>query len=300
MEKIQVLELLYNHVADTLSQCGFNPEYQEGMRKTGCPAYERAEAVVMDFSGEKGVARFVFNDDRIHLLFAGNDAPRVDDSAFTKDTTYLFVLDEYNERDVKSIAGEVNEYMTETFVVKKKTAVKSKNISTVSRTAAKSGVLSYDPITLASKLAGVYPELKDALADNIEQFGEFLCEEFFVKHANACIERTIRENNPKEMKRLFNILCEIYEDGTNEVQSLIAVTALGFIENDPTLTQRILPYLADSMVEPVFAVSKRLKASRSARMRLQNPPKYKPKKQKKSGGLLSQLMGGGANPGMPM
>ena len=71
MEKIQVLELLYNHVSDTLAQCGFNPEYQEGMRKTGCPAYERAEAVVMDFSGEKGVARFVFNDDRIHLLFAG-------------------------------------------------------------------------------------------------------------------------------------------------------------------------------------------------------------------------------------
>ena len=56
-----------------------------------------------------------------------------------------------------------------------------------------------------------------------------LCEDFFVKHANACIERTIRENNPKEMKRLFNILCEIYEDGTNEVQSLIAVTVLGSV-----------------------------------------------------------------------
>ena len=297
MEKIQVLELLYNHVSDTLAQCGFNPESQEGMRKTGCPAYERAEAVVMDFSGEKGVARFVFNDDRIHLLFAGIDAPREDDSAFTKDTTYLFVLGEYDERDVKSIAGEVNEYMTETFVVKKK-AVKTKNISTVSRTAAKSGALSYDPITLATKLSGVYPELKEEIAANIEYFGEFLCEDFFVNHANAYIERTIRENNPKEMKRLFNIFCEIYEDGTNEVQSLIAVTALGFIENDPELTQRILPYLADSMVEPIFAVSKRLGSSKSARMRLLNPPKYKPKKQKKSGGLLGQLMGGG-NPGMP-
>ena len=301
MEKIQVLELVYNHISDTMSQCGFAPEYKEGMRKTGCPVYERGEAVVMDFSGEKGVSRFVFSEDRIHLLFAGNDAPREDDSAFTKDSTYLFVLDEYTDRDVKSIAGEVNEYMTETFVVKKKTAVKTKNLSTVSRTAAKSGALSYDPITFATKLCGLYPEIKDELAMNIEEFGEFLCEEFFTKHANACIERTIRENNPKEMKRLFNIICEIYEDGTNEVQSLIAVTALGFIQNDPELTQRILPYLADSMIEPVFAVSKRLKASKSARMRLQNPPKYKPKKQKKSNGLLSQLMGGGAGtPGMPM
>ncbi len=298
MEKIQVLELLYNHISETMTQCGFAPEYKEGMRKTGCPAYERGEAVVMDFSGAKGVSRFVFSDDRIHLLFAENDAPRADDSAFTKDSTYLFVLDEYTERDVKSIAGEVNEYMNDTFVVKKKAAVKTKNISTVSRTAAKSGALSYDPITFATKLAGIYPELKDAISGNIEEYGEFLCEDFFVKHGTPCIEKTIRENNPKEMKRLFNIICEIYEDGTNEVQSLICVTALGFIQNDPELIQRILPYLADSMVEPVCAVSKKLKTSKSARMRLQNPPRYKPKKQKKSGGLLSQLMGGG-NPGMP-
>ena len=93
------------------------------------------------------------------------------------------------------------------------------------------------------------------------------------------------------MKRLFNILCEIYEDGTNEVQSLIAVTVLGFIENDPVLVQRIMPYLADSMIEPVFAVSKRLKKSKSAKMRLENPPKYKPPKKKKAG-LMEKLMGG--------
>ena len=300
MEKIQVLELLYNNISETMTQCGFAPEYKEGARKTGCSAYERGEAVVMDFSGDKGVARFVFSEDRIHMLFAGNDAPREDDSAFTKDSTYLFVLDEYTDRDVKSIAGEVNEYMNETFIVKKKTAVKTKNLSTVSRAAAKSGALSYDPITFATKLSGVYPELKDAISENIEAYGEFLCEDFFVNHGCACIERTIRENNPQKMKRLFNIICEIYEDGTNEVQSLVCVTALGFLQNDPELMQRILPYLADSMVEPVFAVSKKLKASKGARMRLENPPKYKPKKQKKSGGLLSQLMGGGAGPGMPM
>ncbi|MBQ6899015.1 MAG: hypothetical protein IJN70_08545 [Clostridia bacterium] len=300
MEKIQVLELLYNNISETMTQCGFAPEYKEGMRKTGCPAYERGEAVVMDFAGDKGVTRFVFSEDRIHMLFAGNDAPREDDSAFTKDSTYLFVLAEYTERDVKSIAGEVNEYMNETFIIKKKTAVKTKNISTVSRSAAKSGALAYDPITFATKLSGVYPELKDAITENIEAYGEFLCEDFFVKHATPCIERTIRENNPQKMKRLFNIICEIYEDGTNEVQSLVCVTALGFIQNDPELMQRILPYLADSMVEPVFAVSKKLKTSKSARMRLENPPKYKPKKQKKPG-LLSQLMGGGnPGPGMPM
>ena len=59
-----------------------------------------------------------------------------------------------------------------------------------------------------------------------------------------------------------------------------------------------MPYLTDTMLEPVLSVNERLSKSKSARMRLANPPAYKPKKQKKSGGLLSQLMGGG-NPGMP-
>lgn len=291
MNKIQVLEVLYTNISSAMSQCGFSPDYSDGAKKTGCPAYERGDAAVMDFSGDKGITRFVFSEDRIHLLFAEKNAPREDDSAFTKDTTYLFVLDEYTEKDVKSIAAEVNEYMTDTFVVKKKTAVKAKNVSTVSRSAAKSGALAYDPITLATKLSGVYPELKDLITENIETYGEFLCEEFFVSHANKLIEYTVRENNPQKMKRLFNILCEIYEDGTNEVQSLIAVTALGFIENDPELVQRIMPYLSDSMIEPVFAVSKRLKKSKSAKMRLANPPKYKPPKTKKRKSLMEKLMG---------
>lgn len=290
MDKIQVIEMLYSNISSAMSQCGFVPDYTEGAKKTGCPAYERGEAVVMDFSSEKGIARFVFSEDRIHLLFAEKNAPREDDSAFTKDTTYLFILGEYTERDIKSIASEVNDYMTDTFVVKKKTAVKTKNVSTVSRSAAKSGALAYDPITLATKLSGIYPELKELISENIATYGEFLCEEFFVSHANKFVENTIRENNPQKMKRLFNILCEIYEDGTNEVQSLIAVTVLGFIENDPELVQRIMPYLADSMIEPVFAVSKRLQKSKSARMRLENPPKYKPPKAKKPG-LMERLMG---------
>ena len=100
------------------------------------------------------------------------------------------MLDEYTERDIKSIASEVNEYMTETFVVKKKAVVKANNVSTVSRSAAKSGALSYDPITFATKLSGIYPELKDKINENIEAYGEFLCEEFFVSHGNKFIEQT--------------------------------------------------------------------------------------------------------------
>ena len=164
--------------------------------------------------------------------------------------------------------------------------------ATVSKAAAKSGAMAYDPITLATKFAGMFPLLKDEIKNNINTYGEFLCEDFFVNHANKYIMDAIRSNNPQQMKKVFNILGEVYEDGTNEVQSLIAVTILGEIKNDPVIIQRIIPYLTDTMLEPVLAANERLAKSKSSQLRLQNPPKYKPKKQKKPG-FLSQLMGGG-------
>ena len=53
--------------------------------------YERESQSVIDFKSDKGRARFVFNQDRIHLLFGALDAELSDDSAFNLDTTYLFI-----------------------------------------------------------------------------------------------------------------------------------------------------------------------------------------------------------------
>ena len=245
----------------------------------------------MDFSGDKGIVRLVFSEDRIHLLFAEKDAPRDDDSAFSKDTTYLFILEEYNEKDAKGIANEIIDYMNDTFIVKKKTPIKPKDISTVSRSSVKSGLLSYDPITFATKLSGVYPELKEKIAENIDTYGEFLCEDFFVNHGNALVLETIRQNDKIKMRQLFKLLNDIYEDGTNDTQSLVAVTILGStLAANKDLLENAQEYFSDTMKEPVTEIVNYLAKSKSARMRLENPPVYKPKKNKKKG-MLSSMLG---------
>ena len=292
MTQQQMMEALYAGIEPAMTSCGFTAERKEGTPRGAAPVYERETASVIDFKSEKGRARFVFNQDRVHLLFGALDAELSDDSTFNLDTTYLFVLDEYGEKDLKSLINEISEYMTDTYLVKKKENVKMKAPATVSKAAARSGAMAYDPITLASKLAGMFPDLKDEIKNNINTYGEFLCEDFFVNHGNRYVMDVIRSNNPQQMKKLFNILGEVYEDGTNEVQSLIAVTMLGGINNDPHVIQQIMPYLTDTMLEPVLAANERLAKSKSARLRLENPPKYKPKKQKRPG-LLQSLMGGG-------
>ena len=292
MTQQQMMEALYAGIEPAMTQCGFTAERKEGTPRGAAPVYDRETATVIDFTSEKGRARFVFNQDRVHLMFGAKDAELSDDSSFNLDTTYLFVLEEYGEKDLKSLINEISEYMTDTYLVKKKENTKMKAPATVSKAAARSGAMAYDPITLASKLAGMFPDLKDEIKNNINTYGEFLCEDFFVNHGNRYVMDVIRSNNPQQMKKLFNILGEVYEDGTNEVQSLIAVTVLGGINNDPHIIQQIMPYLTDTMLEPVLAANERLAKSKSSQLRLQNPPKYKPKKQKRPG-LLQSLMGGG-------
>lgn len=52
------------------------------------------------------------------------------------------------------------------------------------------------------------------------------------------------------MRKLFNLLNEIYDDGTNEIQSIIAVTILGELNNDQDLLANCVDYMSADMISP--------------------------------------------------
>ena len=93
------------------------------------------------------------------------------------------------------------------------------------------------------------------------------------------------------MKKLFNILNEIYDDGSSEVQDIIAVTILGELNNDTELLATCVDYMNDSMAPVVIAVNKYLASpgGKKARKKMLNPPPYKPKKEKKKGFMASLM-----------
>ena len=125
-------------------------------------------------------------------------------------------------------------------------------------------------------------------------------EEFFTEYGTACVIDTIRRAQKQECTKLFRILNDIYENGSNDTQSLIAVTILGEMKNDPALCETAKQYMCDDMREPVLLVNKYLASSagRKAILKLKNPPPFKPKKQKKPG-MFAQMMAGSGGQGMP-
>ena len=269
----------------TLSTLGFEKEATEPDGKAA-----------VSFSGEKGAVVLEYTDNKF-FIFIGDDT-----ESATKKISASLLSEDASASDIKFIIGEARETLNEKFAkkaaVQKKTSQKAPQ--TVSKAAVKNGSF-YDANTLASKLCLVFPELRPFYKDNLAEYGEFMGEEFFDKYGAEKIITAIKENNPQTMKKLFQVLNEIYEDGTNDTQSLIAVTILSNLNNDKILLARCVDYMSETMAPPVIEVNRYLAsaAGKKARKQLANPPAYKPKKEKKPG-LFAQAMaqGGGMPPAM--
>lgn len=293
IELTTVFETIYSELKPVTEKLGFKADIPTNTEKGETPVFTRDTSHFLAYSGDKGKIRILFNDNKIRLLTGNKDADSEDDSDYTLIASYLMILDEYNSKDLKSVVNEiidnVNEAFTPKQIAKRQQNVKAQ--ATVSRSAVKNGSLLYDPATLAIRLATLYPELKELYRIHIEKYDEFLCEDFFINNVNPRVYETLKENNPQKLKKLFTIINEIYEDGTNEVQDVIIVTMLASYDYDSNMHQTVLNNLSDSVVEAFIRVYNILKSSRSTRLRLQNPPKYKPKKQKKKKSIISSLAG---------
>ena len=278
-----ILSLIVGGLSGTLSECGFSAVIPEGVAKGELPAVTHGGKVTVEFAGAGKALRLEHFDNRLALLAAVKDG-EITDGDYSQLTLSLLDASSADDKDVKYIVNEFTDTINERFSSGASKAVKTKLPPPVSKAAAKSGAMAYDANTLANRLTTIYSELRGEYKANCERYGDFLAEDFFVNYGTPAIIATIKKNDKQEMKRLFNLLNEIYDDGTNDIQSLIAVTILGALDNNSELLANCVDYMSADLCPTVIQVNKYLASGsgKSAKLRLENPPKYKPKKQKKS------------------
>lgn len=285
-----ILADINNGLGAILAECGFTAVIPSGVEKGELPAVTEAGRITIEYKGENKALKLEHFNNKLSLLGAQKEG-EILASDFSQISLSLLDSETADHKDVKYIVNEFSETLVETFGTKTQKPTKSKLPTPVSKAAAKSGSVSYDPNTLANRFTAIYPELREEYKANCEKYGQFLPEDFFVNHGTPVVLATIKENNPTKMRKLFNLLNDIYEDGTNETQSLIAVTILGAMDNDQEMLANCVDYMCDDMTGPVINVNKYLasKSGKGAKMRLENPPKYKPQKDKKKKGMMSML-----------
>lgn len=243
------------------------------------------------FSGEKGIYRLV-HDSKTNILslecaYENNG----EQTEFNTISRSLFELDVVDDRDIKSTSNEIVDELEKLFKVRKPVNLdKVKMPKSVSRTKAKNGIVSYDIDSLANRFGTLYPEFKDEIKANVVANGEFLPEDFFINHGTPKVLDVIKNGSEAERKKLFKMLNEVYEDGINDVQDVIAVTILGEMKNDKEMMAVADKYMTEYMAGAVHEVNKLTAKKNRYTKKLKNPPAYKPKK-KKSFSMTNQLGG---------
>ncbi len=233
------------------------------------------------FSGEKGIYRLVHDAETNIIQFDCAYEDKGEETQWNTVSRSLFELSVADDRDVKSLGNEIEDELQHLYNARKKVDLdKIKMPKAVSRTKAKNGIISYDTDSLANRFGTLYPEFKDEIKHNIAEYGEFLPETFFVEHGNAKVLDVIKNGTKAEQKKLFKMLGEVFEDGTNEVQDIIGVTILGEMKNDPQMMAVADTYMTEYMAGPVHEINKLTAKNNKYTKKLKNPPAYKPKKNK--------------------
>lgn len=263
MEINEVFRIIEKQLENTNTELGFKKQSEDENGIT--------------FSGEKGAYKVAYDKDNGIVSFECEDEKN--QGEFNTISKSLFDTQSYDERDAKSLANEIDDEIKSLYNARKKVDIdKIKMPKAVSRTKAKNGVISYDSDSLANRFGVMFPETKDDIKENIAKYGEFLPETFFTEIGTKKVIDVIARGNDAECKKLFKMLNEIYEDGTNEVQDIIGVTILGAMKNDKELLATADKYMSEYMSGPVHEINKLLKKENKFTKQLKNPPAYKPKK----------------------
>lgn len=233
------------------------------------------------YTGKQGNYRISYDEESDALSFEVAYEGEPETAEYSTISKTLFELDSADEKEARSAGNEMLDEVERLFKSAKKVNLdKVKLPKSVSRSKAKRGVVSYDVDSLANRFGTTYPDLKDDIKRNIVQYGEFLPETFFLECGNARVMEVIKNGSEAERKKLFKMLGEVFEDGTNEVQDIIAVTILGEMKNDPEMMAVADKYMTEYMAGPVHEVNKITAKKNHYTKKLANPPAYKPKKKK--------------------
>ena len=265
------LKQIFNSIDRNLTQTNNNLGFKKVSEEENSVSY----------ACDLGAYRLVFDPSASILTFECSYENNGAETEYNTIARNLLEIENADDRDIKSISNEMIDEVERMYKVKQPVNLdKVKMPKSVSRTKAKNGSISYDVDSLANRFGALYPEYKNEIKQNVVDYGEFLPETFFLEHGNEKVLDVIKNGTAAEQKRLFKMLGEVFEDGTNEVQDVIAVTILGEMKNDPDMMAVADTYMDEYMAGPVHEVNKITAKNNKYTKKLKNPPAYKPKKKK--------------------
>lgn len=181
------------------------------------------------FNNEKTYKlEYLFDKKQFKLLYAEKSIDDLIEDDFKQISVWLFDPSENTEKEAKSIAND----FIETLSVNKNKPNNKKNYKSNNQ----SSNSDHDLLFFINRLATIFPELKDDIKYEKENFSEFREVKFCREKVLHLIKNLLRENTQKDkIKKLCNLFNNSYEDGNLDVRACITIVFLNYIEDEKSI-----------------------------------------------------------------
>lgn len=176
-------------------------------------------------------------------------------------SSWLFDPDEHTIKDAKTISSDFIESVSQKKKphVSKKTNKKNQDDKTV------------DSLFLINRLANIWPQIKNDIKEEKENYEQFRSVTFVKEIILDKFQKTALQGEAKTLKKLGNVLSDMYKVGNLDVRGIITIVLLNSLEDSQE--NNIKPYLSEEL-QKAYKYAKKIKGKKIK--------PEKPKKKKKS------------------
>lgn len=150
--------------------------------------------------------------------------------------------DEKGEKEAATIGRDFLDTLRTKMGVKPNYAKNAANVPLPKKGGAKAG----DINALTQQMLAVFPKYKDVYKSHVAEYGEFLYINFFTNTVVLDIRQALDEQNKKQLKKIFDVLCDLYVEGDRATQNAVAVTIItGAISDSKERFETAISYMED-------------------------------------------------------
>lgn len=155
-------------------------------------------------------------------------------------STWLFDPQNDTEREAKDIAADFAETLGGAVRnSSKKSSAKKKKKADEENNA--------NPLFLMNRIASIFPELKEAVQEEKNSYGDFRSVAFAREKALPLVKETLTSGEPKDkFKKLCTVFSNLYASGDLDTRSIITIVFLNAID-EPSARDKISAAVSDEL-----------------------------------------------------
>lgn len=184
------------------------------------------------FSNEKKLFRIEYDEKKQTYMLQVADPVEAGDPIFKTASSWLFD-DSQTAKDAEAVSIDFVEELRRQLGI---APVRKKRYGDVSLPTKADAGDTPNVLVLCQKTLAIFPQFKDEYKAHVEQYGEFLCIDFFSKTLVPKLHELLQQNNKKQLKKVLEMLSQMFVEGDRMVGNVIVVTILcGAIGTDRAL-----------------------------------------------------------------